>query len=495
MSLTRGGRPRSLPRQRCRNFGLRLPRKGASHTFLRRCRPLSCWPLWCWRARSVLPVCALLALLLWGWASGAHAQVTGDASTPLLGGDPSQDILIEGIGFSKLNLALDIAQADNDPPAYAALLPFLEKNLCWSGVFNLTGGATRFCALKGDAQRVDMRLALSWQETRLRLRLKDAGPEQAVLFEDALPLAVAQTVSQSETPVMDLVNRLTERVTGQPGLLGSTLVFTLRQPGYAKVIVATSTQGRALQLISGNKDINLLPRWSPAGSALVYTVLSTEGSAVYFHNLEPKTDGLGASRFLTESGSLNSGGAFSPDGKSLVFTMSPQQNADLFQYNLITNRATQITSRIGIETQADWAPDGTKMLFVSDRSGSPQIYLLDLKTNEDLRLTFDGPYNLDPRFSPDGRLVLFTKRVGENDQVYIMDINGENIRPLTRTRFDAEEADWSPDGRQIVFISNRTGEFKLYIVSTDGSSLRRLTATPAGFEEGSPSWTRRRLFR
>jgi TolB protein len=123
------------------------------------------------------------------------------------------------------------------------------------------------------------------------------------------------------------------------------------------------------------------------------------------------------------------------------------------------------------------------------------VYLLDLETNEDLRLTFDSGYNADPRFSPDGRLILFTKRIDDKYQIHIMDVNGENVRQITRGRFDSEQAEWSPDGHQIVFTSNRTGDFKVYVVSTDGSNLRRLTDTLAGFDESSPSWTRRRMIR
>jgi TolB protein len=337
-----------------------------------------------------------------------------------------------------------------------------------------------------------MKLDGSDLDGRMHLRLKDAaGSEGLVLFDDNLAIEAGQ----DEQVVIDLVNRLVDRITGQPGILGSTIAFALRQPGYAKVIVATTTHGLPIQLISHNTDINLLPRWSPSGTALVYTVLGDKGSRVYLNNLAPAGDKMGPSRYLTESGSLNTGGAFSPDGKQLVFTMSPNLNADLFSYNLATQATTQLTSRIGIETQADWSSDGKQLLFVSDRSGYPQIYLMDLDTREDLRLTFDGNYSTDPRFSPDGRLVLYTRRVDNISQIFIMDTNGENVRPVTRGRFEAEQAEWSPDGRQIVFTSNRSGEFKLYVVSTDGSALRRLTSTPPGYEETNPSWTRRHLFR
>jgi tol-pal system beta propeller repeat protein TolB len=450
----------------------------------------------CTRALVLACAPACLLALTAGWAllgavPAAAQQVAAASLTEPDARDPSQDILIEGLGFSKLILGLDVDPALAKNAAYPPLAPLVEKNLCWSGVFNLTGGATPFCRINGTPQRVDMRLALSEEKGQAVLRLYDTGPEHLLLFEDVLPL----DGKTNEEWVMDLVNRLTERITGSPGLLGSTIGFVLKQPGYAKVVVATTTHGARLRLLSHNSDINILPRFNRQGVGMVYTVLGDQGSQVYYQNLAPDDSHAIQSYYLTAPGSLNSGGAFSPDGTQVVVTMSVNQNADLFLFDLRKKQHTQLTSRLGIETQAHWSPDGKQLTFVSDRSGSPQIYLMDMDTREDIRLTFDGLYNADPRWSPDGKSILFTKRVNDVDQIHIMDRYGENVREVTHGRFTSEQAEWSPDGRQVVFASNRTGEYKLYIVSADGSGLRRLTATAKGFEENSPSWTARRLVR
>ncbi len=421
--------------------------------------------------------------------TAAQASIRGPAAAPAP--DPAEDILIEGLGFSKLILGLELDKALAVKGRYRPLHPLVEKNLCWSGVFKLHGGKTRHCRVNGDPSRIDMRLVLTLEQGQAVVRLFDPGPEHLQLFADVLPL----DGTANEEWIMDVVNRLTERITGEPGLLGSTIGFVLRQPGYAKVVVATTTHGQRLRLLSQNRDINILPRFNRAGTGMVFTVLGGRGSQVYYHNLQPNAPGSIGSYFLTPPGSLNSGGAFSPDGTQVIVTMSVNQNADLFLFDLRRKRHRQLTTRLGIETQAHWSPDGEELVFVSDRSGTPQIYLMDLETREDLRLTFDGGYNADPRWSPDGQSILFTKRVNGVDQIHIMDQYGENVRMVTRGPYTSEQAEWSPDGRQIVFASNRTGEYKLYIVSTDGSNLRRLTDTPKGFEENSPSWTYRRLVR
>ncbi|MCZ6558610.1 MAG: hypothetical protein O7A69_12680 [SAR324 cluster bacterium] len=439
--------------------------------------------------RPVRALCraAAGAALLLTLAAPATGQGIGEPERD----DPAQDILIEGLGFAKLVLKIEKDQALDKVPLYRPLGTVLEKNLCWSGLFNIVQGDSRYCRPRGELGRVDMRLELLAGQDELQLSLIDNGPENLVLFKETLTLKHRVP----EQVLMDLVNRLTERISGEPGLLGSAIAFVLRQPRYAKVIVATNTHGAELKLISHNTGINLLPKWAPSGLSMVYTVLKNRGTQVYYHDFQDNGAGQKSSRFLTPEGSLNTGGTFSPDGNHLVLTMSQNRSADLFSIDLQNDTNRKLTSRSGIETQAHWSRDGKKIVFVSDRTGTPQIYLLDMETNEDLRLTFDGVYNADPKWSADGQSILFTKRVNRRDQIHIMDQYGENVRAVTRGQFYAEQAEWSPDGRQIVFTSNRTGDFKLYIVSADGSNLRRLTRTPARFEESSPSWTHRKLAR
>ncbi|MBI3991806.1 MAG: PD40 domain-containing protein, partial [Candidatus Lambdaproteobacteria bacterium] len=301
--------------------------------------------------------------------AGAWAQSAPQGEEPpqswedRAGAALGDDIIIEGLGFSKLILELAVDPALTRNAGFRGQRELLEKNLCWSGLFKLAGAAEDYCAITGEPSRVDMRLEFAPVDGRLRLRLRDTGPEGLALFEEGLPLG-ART---PERDVMDLVNRLTERITGKPGLLGTTIAFVLRQPGRAKVIVATTTHGERLKLFSNNSDISLLPRWSPDGNILVYTVLGQEGSRVFLQYMLP---GQGArNTFLTGSEGVNSGGTFSPDGRLLALTMSVNRNADLFRFDLNTMRAEPLTSRTGIETQADWSPDGRKIVFVSDRTG------------------------------------------------------------------------------------------------------------------------------
>lgn len=430
------------------------------------------------------------------WLAFAHAQAQ-PAEAPLpyapssKSADPSQDIFIEGLGFSKLILDLQ-AEGNVRGVRFGVIRRNLERNLCWSGLFHLHGGLSRHCRLKRSPARLDLRLRMHEKEDALELELYDLGPEGLRLFNGRIAATQASNPA-AEGRIIDQVNALVEAITGTTGLLGSTIAFSMRRPGRLKVIAFTDTHGRSIKNIPPQRQINILPRFSPDGEGIVYTMLGSRGSRLIYYHLHRSR--FGHTRTLTEYGSLNIGGTFSPDGAQIVLTMGFQNSADLFGIHISSKRRWQITNRLGIETQADWSPVREELVFVSDRSGTPQVYLMDLNKREDLRLTFESYYNADPRWAPDGERILFTRRVEGVDQIFVMDRYGEDLRQITRGRYNSEQPEWSPDGRQIVFASRRSGEFKLYIVSADGSTLRRLTRTPQDYEENSPTWTARRILR
>ena len=440
-----------------------------------------------------------------GWAQSASLSKVVRPPPPLLYAppsgkqDPAEDILIAGLGFARLSLQLEVlpskkvleARAQQD---FVKFQDLLKRNLCWSGLFNLAKTSIaktsrRYCPVK-QSLRVDMYMKLSTDGKLVRVQVFDAGPEGLLLFERGFRLKQGLR----ELTVMELVNQLAKRLTGTRGMLGSTIVFAMKQTGRQTVIAATDTHGTRPQILSRNKNISILPRLTPNAQAIIYTVLSFKGSRIYYQKLA----GTGRrSGYLTDFGSLNTGGSFSRNGKRLAFTMSMDENTDLFFLNLHKKKISKphrITRREGIEIQPDWSPDGSQLVYISDRSGVPQVYVLNLKTRRELRLSFDSIYNTDPKWSPDGQNILFTRREKGVDQIYIMDGFGQNLRAVTKGTYNCEQAEWSPDGRQIVFASRRSGEFKLYVVAIDGSGLRRLTTTAKDIEENSPSWGRLRLF-
>lgn len=405
----------------------------------------------------------------------------------VLGQTRSPDVVvIEGIKFSRFVLSTKAFTSFSTHPKSKRWLTLIEKNLCWSGVFKLYNSQDKYCNVSRG--HLDMQLHIEFKKTgNPALKLTIADTDGIALFDMLIPVKRNRL---QESDVMAAINLITEKITVQPGILGSTIAFAFKQPGYENVIARINTHGQQLEAVSNNRYISIAPRWNPGGSSILYTVVSRRGTAVIFDNLKGRPKAL-----LRFKEGINTGGTWSKDGKRIILSHSKNGNADLYEINLATQKLKRLTKHSAIDTSPSLSPNGQNLLFVSDRGGSEQIYMMYLPTKEIFRVTYKDRRNTDPAWSPDGTLIAFTKTTGGRDQIYIMDEYGENknTRPLLQSPYFSEQPAWSPDGRQIVFTSRRGRDYKLYTVFLDGKGLRRLTNTPEGFEEKSPSWTLRQF--
>ena len=158
----------------------------------------------------------------------------------------------------------------------------------------------------------------------------------------------------------------------------------------------------------------------------------------------------------------------------------------------------RLTETIGIDTGPAWSPDGKKIAFVSDRDrhveglarASFGVYVMPIDGSEAVRLAptiHASPDN--PVWSPDGTHIAFLG--GDNlyyERLYIASTDGKRVYDLGKV-FPGESAyrsmytgrmaalpAWSPDGERIAFSQKiGSGTQGIYTTKADGSD-RRLVA-------------------
>jgi TolB protein len=125
--------------------------------------------------------------------------------------------------------------------------------------------------------------------------------------------------------------------------------------------------------------------------------------------------------------------AWSPDGKSIVFSRlltdtTPIEAAAVFVAEADGSNARALGPGLNGVSPA-WSPDGTRLAFVSfaDRNGA----------------TCPGS-----NCSPSGEL-------------YVVNADGSGLRRLTTSRADDQHPTWSPDGSRIAFASG-------FVLARDG---------------------------
>ena len=204
-------------------------------------------------------------------------------------------------------------------------------------------------------------------------------------------------------------------------------------------------------------------------------------------------------RRLTTDPGLDYNGAFSPDGRWVVFTSERSGSPDLYVLDLRAGApARPLVTGPAMEDAADISPDGRQLLFVSTRSGNADVFVMPFRpegpaaADEAMNLTRHAAGDYNPAFSPDGTRILFSSSrdtalstsTGPGppptylaSELYVMQADGTGVRRLTRHEsWDGAPA-WTPDGQAAVFYSQRDGEPRIYRTAIDGSGAEPVSAS------------------
>jgi len=295
-----------------------------------------------------------------------------------------------------------------------------------------------------------------------------------------------RTYRQEAAHARQLAHRLSDDIvlalTGRRGVAQTRIAFANDQSG-RKEICLMDYDGADLRVLTRDRSISLLPRFSPDRRLLAFTGYRDGNPDLFLLDLEK-----GTRRLLSGMQGLNVAGGFSPDGTQILMTLSRGGSPNLYAKSLSDGSLTRLTQHFGADSSPTFSPDGSQVAFVSDRSGNPQIHLLDLDTLRARRLT-DLNWCDSPSWSPTGEWIAAACRMHPKDKmdIFLVDVTGNVIRQLTRGEGSNENPSWSPDGRFLVFASTRGGRPELYLMDADGSAPHRLAELPGG--SYTPSWS------
>lgn len=170
--------------------------------------------------------------------------------------------------------------------------------------------------------------------------------------------------------------------------------------------------------------------------------------------------------YLPQFTSGPSSAAWTPDGKSLVYSMS----GSLWIQSPESKEAAQLTDDTGYDYQPDVSPDGKRVVFVRYNGASMDLYFLDLADRKTTRITDGKSVNVEPKWSPDGTRVAFVSTTGSGHfLLHTASVAGNtltDIKPLIADRkteakryyYSAWDHSinpaWSRDGKKIFFVNN-----------------------------------------
>lgn len=277
-------------------------------------------------------------------------------------------------------------------------------------------------------------------------------------------------------------------ITGEQGYLASRIVYIAedrdnRARGVVRKRLCVMDQdGANHQCLTDGRHLVLTPRFSPTAQKIIYMSYANSQPRLYLLDLP-----TGKQEIVGDFPGLNSSPRFSPDGKTLLMTltMGHEGNPEIYSMDINSRKLTRLTFHRAIDTSPSFSPDGKKIVFNSDRGGRPALYIMDRDGNNVKRLTFGEGSYYAPVWSPRGDSIAFVKALAGRFSIGVIDPDGSEERMLTDSFMD-ESPSWSPNGRVIIFARQRGNRTTLHSIDVTGYNERQLP-TPAGGSD--PAWS------
>jgi dipeptidyl aminopeptidase/acylaminoacyl peptidase len=265
-----------------------------------------------------------------------------------------------------------------------------------------------------------------------------------------------------------------------------------------------------LQLTRG-PGADFQPRWSPDGVLLGFLSDRDGKQAIFL----VAAAGGEAVRLTAESSQIHDF-QWSPDSKSIAFTMSDPPTTDeerraherddahvvgenrkqshLYVIDIATRDVRRLTRGPFSVDEMSWSPDGKTIAF--DRlsgMGLDDLYHADLYTIDASSACDDNScpvmsplvtqpgVDQHPRFSPDGKSIAFLSAGGRFDwlaehQIWIIDLADHKKRLVSRDYDRTPDGfAWSSDSRSILFNGPLNTTSQIFRVGSDGSGFRNVS--------------------
>ncbi len=232
----------------------------------------------------------------------------------------------------------------------------------------------------------------------------------------------------------------------------------------SQIIMADYTLTYQKVIVSGG--LNLFPKWgNEEQSVFYYTAYDHEMPTLYRYDLKTNK----AVKILS-SGGMVVASDVNKNGDKLLITMAPQDQPDVYLYDMISKNLTRLTNYSGIDVNANFiGEDESRVVFVSDRLGYPNIFMLSLANTNAEQVVFHGKNNSAVSTYKD--FLVYSSR--ESNQagvfnIYLMSIKSDYIRQLSANGKNLFPR-FSSDGGSIVFIKYLGNQSALGVIRVNAN--------------------------
>ncbi len=171
---------------------------------------------------------------------------------------------------------------------------------------------------------------------------------------------------------------------------------------------------------------------------------------------------------------------WSPEGDQIAFFARKEDERKLFIFDALKGKLLQDVSMPGVDVEESpaFSPDGKSVLFSGNSGGVVDIFRYDFDTKQVSRVTHDEFYDSNPAWSPDGKQIVFNRRIDRYEKIFMVDAaDPGRLTQLTFGESSDIEPSFSRDGKTLYYSSDPGKDeiFNIYSLSLTDGEIRQYT--------------------
>ncbi|KPH54122.1 Tol-Pal system protein TolB [Helicobacter pullorum] len=235
------------------------------------------------------------------------------------------------------------------------------------------------------------------------------------------------------------------------------------KPGESEILLSDYTLTYKNSLIKGG--LNIFPKWANEQQNAFYYTKYLDKPTLFKYDLT-----TGQNTQIISSEGMLVASDVSKDSTKILLTMAPNEQADIFLYDIPNAKLTKLTNYRGIDVSGNFIEDEKRVMFISDRLGYPNVFAISVEgeANGSLeQMVFHGRNN--NAANAFGEYIVYSSRETNEDfsrntfNLYLVSTKSDFIRRLSANGIN-QLPRFSKDGETIMYVKHESNQSALGII-------------------------------
>lgn len=235
------------------------------------------------------------------------------------------------------------------------------------------------------------------------------------------------------------------------------------KPGESEILLSDYTLTYKNSLIKGG--LNIFPKWANEQQNAFYYTKYLDKPTLFKYDLT-----TGQNTQIISSEGMLVASDVSKDSTKILLTMAPNEQADIFLYDIPSAKLTKLTNYRGIDVSGNFIEDEKRVMFISDRLGYPNVFAISVEgeANGSLeQMVFHGRNN--NAANAFGEYIVYSSRETNEDfsrntfNLYLVSTKSDFVRRLSANGIN-QLPRFSKDGETIMYVKHESNQSALGII-------------------------------